>query len=1120
MAIAKEVFDDPATFWSFLTADSDDDFEGQHFDRKEACRCDSNGEISRAQLSKLREHIQAVVSGFSQVNKEGGLLVLGIGADGTVKGVDHLSEAQLNSLTRMDDLLVHHSAIVKLIDCRDQEGNSRKVGLIYAAYVDRYICETLGNSPKAYKREGRQNILLDEAQREIIKREKKIVDFENTLCCTYSPSDLDEDVLAEFQRSFLRDATHRYSVEEMLRQAGAIERTDSGYAFTNAGLLFFATNPQRVMTWSYVRLLRFSPRVEDTGRGLPTFERKFDGSITRQIRNLRTFFKESGFFKVFQRRDPTGGFIDEPEFPFIAVDESLVNAIAHRDYGIRRPVEAESYRNAFIVRNPGRLQQRDRDVPEEFTLSNVRLDSAPRNSKLIEWLKTIRTEQSTPFVRALSEGTETMRREMEALSLPAPIYNVTATQTQVTLLSEIERREALLQPDLDEQTTEFANLFPITLDEAPSKQDIESSRVLHKDFMASLRDALSSKGWYVDRFKFSRLVAHRKRVSVRIPKEAEDFVKFFPAYSFQVRHYLGNYYLCIDYELEVKNIRNLQTLLKTLPASEVVRRTATINWHGWRLGRILKCDLETARVTLFDFEKDETVTSDKVIPNLPRKLVETLLRTNGIHFDLNRAIKEHSLALQPNASRVRLEKTRAIAESLSTTIFPLKFKGRSAALSSKPLGLSHNGGRGFMVRVLREPNVVFGHGQAEADIRDGITRFGAYADSPKTLELIPICTTALRESMASLIERLKAGKYKYKGSERTFHARFTYHAIVTVPSDQSVLNECERLLREHPEWAGDDRLDRLFLAYCPEEPYASDDETSPYYRTKRFLLEQGIPCQMVDTPTILNPDWKDLNLALNIVAKCGITPWVLPDAVPDADFFIGLSYTHSAKRTGERFFGYANVFNSFGKWMFYSGNKQTFSESEKTHHFYNLVKRTLEQLTLSETPTIHFHYSAKFSKEDKAAILNAARSVRPNGVYSFVWINTNHNVRLYDLRAETDGSLSRGSYVVTTPNQFFISTTGYNPYRKVLGTPQMLEVNAWIERPSEVPRTPPDLRSIAVQILGFTKLNWASTDSLCAEPITTKYAGDIAYLTSAFVRQTPEHEFRLHPVLERTPWFI
>jgi hypothetical protein len=60
---------------------------------------------------------------------------------------------------------------------------------------------------------------------------------------------------------------------------------------------------------------------------------------------------------------------------------------------------------------------------------------------------------------------------------------------------------------------------------------------------------------------------------------------------------------------------------------------------------------------------------------------------------------------------------------------------------------------------------------------------------------------------------------------------------------------------------------------------------------------------------------------------------------------------------------------------------------------------------------------------------------------------------------------------------------------------------------------------LANQVLSLTKLNWASTDSLCAEPITTKYAGGIAYLTAAFLRQNAGI-FHLHPVLERTPWFI
>ena len=108
--------------------------------------------------------------------------------------------------------------------------------------------------------------------------------------------------------------------------------------------------------------------------------------------------------------------------------------------------------------------------------------------------------------------------------------------------------------------------------------------------------------------------------------------------------------------------------------------------------------------------------------------------------------------------------------------------------------------------------------------------------------------------------------------------------------------------------------------------------------------------------------------------------------------------------------------------------------------------------------------------------------------------------------------------VVGTRNQVYVSTTGFNPYRKSLGTPLVLEVNVRTEPPEGKPFSRPDLRALAVQVLSLTKLNWGSTDSLCAEPITTKYAGSIAYLTAAFLRQGST--FHLHPVLEQTPWFI
>jgi hypothetical protein len=276
---------------------------------------------------------------------------------------------------------------------------------------------------------------------------------------------------------------------------------------------------------------------------------------------------------------------------------------------------------------------------------------------------------------------------------------------------------------------------------------------------------------------------------------------------------------------------------------------------------------------------------------------------------------------------------------------------------------------------------------------------------------------------------------------------------------------------------------------------------------------------MVDTPTLVNPDYKDLNLALNIVAKTGTAPWVLPDSIPDADFFIGLSYTDSQRGDTSRMMGFANVFNQYGRWEFYSGGTEVVAYTDRAQHYEKLVAGTLEKLILSEEPTVCFHYSAKFSREDREAVLRGARCIRPKGKYVFVWINSHHHVRLYETKPETDGSIARGRYMIGGYNQIYLSTTGCNPYRKTLGTPQVLEINVHIEPPPGAALIRPDLRVLASQILCLTKLNWASSDSLCAEPITTKYAGDIAYLTAAFLRQN-SGVFRLHPVLERTPWFI
>ena len=441
----RAVYDDPASHWAFLTQPSDDRFEGQHFDRKEAGQRTSDARKLKNQLSQLREGITETISAFANSNVEGGLLVIGVASNGDVKGIDHLTEQQKNGLTNFESLLHNQAAEARLHRCVDVSGQGNSICLIFAPYAHRGICETPGFAPKAWERRGPQNVPVTQAARDRLRDRKHLSDFENTFCCPYDRADLSDDVLVEFRKVFSPDATGDFPDERLLHEAGALVRRKGEYWFTHAGLLFFGSNPQRVLPASYIRLMRFGVTSEDFARrGLPTFDRKFAGPVTKQIREARTFFRESAFFKRYQKRREAGGFVEEPEFPPTVIDEAIVNAVAHRDYRTPIPVECESYRDAFVVKNPGRMLQRDADLPPAFSLADVVLDSMPRNPKLLEWLKLMRDPRGVAYVQALSEGTKQMVTAMKALGLPVPSYRLALNETLIRIESRAEEREAAL----------------------------------------------------------------------------------------------------------------------------------------------------------------------------------------------------------------------------------------------------------------------------------------------------------------------------------------------------------------------------------------------------------------------------------------------------------------------------------------------------------------------------------------------------------------------------------------------------------------------------------------------------------------------------------------------------
>ncbi|MBV9279694.1 MAG: ATP-binding protein, partial [Chloroflexi bacterium] len=243
----KDVFNNPVKYWDFLTASDDARFEGQHFDRKEAGRVGSHGHVSKGDLSQLTEDIRECISAFANINRDGGLVVVGITQEGEVKGTKHLTDEQRNQITNFNNLLCHQAAQVSTHGCSSDQSDEDEIYLIYVPYTDRAICETPGPSPKAWIRQGSQNLPITESMRDTLRREKRIVDYEQSYCCAYDATDLDQSVLREFRSVHLEHANYDYSDEDVLYHAGALERNADEFSWKHSGLLFFSSNPQRVI---------------------------------------------------------------------------------------------------------------------------------------------------------------------------------------------------------------------------------------------------------------------------------------------------------------------------------------------------------------------------------------------------------------------------------------------------------------------------------------------------------------------------------------------------------------------------------------------------------------------------------------------------------------------------------------------------------------------------------------------------------------------------------------------------------------------------------------------------------------------------------------------------------
>ena len=93
----------------------------------------------------------------------------------------------------------------------------------------------------------------------------------------------------------------------------------------------------------------------------------------------------------------------------------------------------------------------------------------------------------------------------------------------------------------------------------------DAFNVRYGEFAYTFQDSLTANGWYIDKFAFSRIIAHRRGSDLDIPGNVKRLLRFYPAYEFQIRDYFNSFYLCVDYKCHVLNVRKLNELRTISP---------------------------------------------------------------------------------------------------------------------------------------------------------------------------------------------------------------------------------------------------------------------------------------------------------------------------------------------------------------------------------------------------------------------------------------------------------------------------------------------------------------------------------------------------------------------------
>lgn len=422
---------------------------------------------------------------------------------------------------------------------------------------------------------------------------------------------------------------------------------------------------------------------------------------------------------------------------------------------------------------------------------------------------------------------------------------------------------------------------------------------------------------------------------------------------------------------------------------------------------------------------------------------------------------------------------------------------------------------------LQEPKLRFSASSLQAqhhNARQGLRIYGPY-DAQRLAKNRVQCGIIFPDRLSKIkdivVSGLIDGNGQFSGFKKLFRIplEFTHQKAISSESPDEVRNVVTTIPR-------DGRPDIFVII-------TSNRDEQLYSSTKALLLSIGIPSQVVRAETVGDPrglSWSLENIALQMYAKVGGTPWTVMSSSSNRELVLGVSRALDKNRN--MVVGFVTLFTHDGDYQLLCSLSPKPTEWKKLDEYRDALKQLIVEAYQEYSrhqgapSTLIIHLCKRPGKfREVAAVKQAMKTLKENIPFALLHLNDDTNYRLFDT-AHSTYVPKPGIKVELYRNTALLFLDGRIPdgtgqeIRKKRGVPRVIEVH--LDQCSTVDTD--EFPRLVQQVFDFARVNWRGFNAQ-AIPATLNYSYLVARLV-AEIGADNWNEIASSVILRDKAWFL